>query len=349
MKRLEASLDGHPLLLEKVPSLGFKQYFTHCGIDYQGEEIKVARSITWEGIEASLPEEIASLDLRNFCSEGVLYYVNHFEEFLIPLEEQSIGATPKTMVSEDEWDKVAVGLVQRGLCKVLLEDELYEVGGCPLKNGMFAVSKQEVKNGVEALRLIMNLKPTNSLCKSLSGDTPTLPSVTGMTGFYLSESEVLTLSSEDVRCFFYLFRVPEAWIRYLGFGRCVPDHLLPAHAGEGQRGYLCSLVLPMGFVNSVSIAQHIHRNMIKKSLGSMRPFLGGEAEIRRDRVAPQGKDLFRIYRDNFDQLRKVDKRTAKLLEGEVSDLVMAVREVYEQTGLPRHPKKSVQQQLEGEV
>ena len=348
MKRLGDFLEGHPLLSEKVPLLDFKSYFNHRGVDYQGEEIKVARAITWEGIEASLPNEVASLDLREFCQDGVLHYVNNFREFMIPMENQGLGSTPKTMVSEDEWPKVARGLVSRGLCQVFLEDELHQVNHCGLKNGMFAVSKQEFKGEVEMLRLIMNLKPVNSLCHSLVGDTPTLPSVTGMTGFYISDSEVLTLSSEDVRCFFYLFRVPEAWMPFLGFGKKVPVDLLPSHA-DGQDGFLCSRVLPMGFANSVAIAQHIHRNIIKKCLGSLRPLIGGEAEIRRDRVAPHGSDLFRIYLDNFDELRRVDKRTAHLIEGEVSDMVRLVRDGYEQSGLPRHPKKSVQQQLQGEV
>ena len=268
---------------------------------------------------------------------------------MIPVEDQCIGATQKTMVSDDEWPIVAKGLVDKGLCTVLLEDELFQVNNCALKNGLFAVSKQEYKDGIEALRLIMNLKPTNSLCLGLTGDTPTLTSVTGMTGFYLSDSEVLTLSSEDIRCFFYLFRVPQAWIRFMGFGRCVPDELLPIHAREGQRGFLCSLVLPMGFLNSVAVAQHVHRNMIKKSLGSLRGVVGGESEVRRDKVAPHGKKIFRVYLDNFDEMKKVDRRTAQVIEGEVSDLVVAVRKTYQEKGLPRHPKKSVQQKLSGEV
>ena len=348
MKRLGACLEDHPLLREKVPMLDFQEFFSHRGIDYEGDEIKVAKSVTWDGIQASLPKEVASLDVRDFCEGGVLYYINHFEEFMIPLENQIVGATPKTMVTDQEWPKVARGLVEQGLCKVIMEDDLYHVNGVALKNALFAVSKNEFKNGVESLRLIMNLKPVNRLCLSLTGDTPTLPSVTGMTGFYLAENEVLALSSEDIRCFFYLFRVPEAWHRFMGFGRKVPDDLLPSDAGEG-RGFLCSLVLPMGFLNSVAIAQHAHRNVIKRSVGSLKPLYGGEAEIRRDRVQSQSQGLFRIYLDNFDELRKVDRRTAETIEGKCSDLVVTVREGYQETGLPRHPGKSVQQHLAAEV
>ena len=56
--------------------------------------------------------------------------------------------------------------------------ELHRVDGRPLLNGLFAVSKQETAVGTdgapfEVCRLIMNLVPTNSCCRSLVGDTST--------------------------------------------------------------------------------------------------------------------------------------------------------------------------------
>ena len=50
------------------------------------------------------------------------------------------------------------------------------MNGVHLLNGMFAVSKDEQSvdaNGrtFEAQRLLMNLAPTNGLCRSLVGDT----------------------------------------------------------------------------------------------------------------------------------------------------------------------------------
>lgn len=114
-----------------------------------------------------------------------------------------------------------------GLCEVMNEDELYHVGGRPLKNGMFAVSKEEFAGEVELLRLIMNLKPFNMLSRSMEGDTSTLPAVTSLGAMYLDEDETLCTSSEDIRCFFYLFKLPRQWYRYLAFGRPVPHNLCP--------------------------------------------------------------------------------------------------------------------------
>ena len=62
-------------------------------------------------------------------------------------------------------------------------------------------------------------------------------------------------------------------------------------------------------------------------------------EIRRDRPNSRADHLFRVYLDNFDELRKVDKGVAELVEGKPSDWTLAIRESYTAMGLPRHPKK----------
>ena len=348
LKRISSILDENPLLNEPLPDTDFGDFFRSKGIDYHGEEVKVARKVTWEGIEASLPAEVASLDIRRFCTGGVLEYINNFTNYLVDPCDQFLGKTPRVMVDDEEWPRVAEGLVRRGLCLVLREPELYHVGSAPLKNGLFAVSKQEFKGNVEICRLIMNLKPLNSLCLPLEGDTPTLPSVTSMSGLYLQEDELLMLSSEDIKCFFYLFQVPRAWIPFLGFAKECPSSLLPEDF-LGEKGFLCAQVLPMGFLNSVGIAQHIHRRIILQSVGSYPHGLGGESEVRRDRVQSSSNHLFRIYLDNFDELRKVQKDVAMAIEGNASSLVEEVRVEYEAAGLPRHPKKALMQGLRGEI
>ena len=92
----------------------------------------------------------------------------------------------------------------------------------------------------------------------------TLPSIASFSSFLLDEGEIAVMSAEDIRCFFYLFQVPVGWRRFLGFNKEVGEALVPRQ-WKGKRCVLVSKVLPMGFVNSVSIAQHIHRNVVKWS------------------------------------------------------------------------------------
>lgn len=59
--------------------------------------------------------------------------------------------------------------------------------------------------------------------------------------------------------------------------------------------------------------------------------------------------MFRIYLDNFDELRKVNRVLCDAVVGKVSPLALGLREEYTALQVPMHPKKSVQQQLVAEV
>ena len=234
------------------------------------------------------------------------------------------------------------------ICGVLPKRLLHHVKGRPLLSGLFAVGKNEFEGDMEIHRLIMNLIPLNNICKSMSGDIGTLPGVSGLTPFLLEKGEVLLLSSEDVRCFFYLFAVPQNWFPYLGFNKSVPFEMVPPEF-KGEDCVLHAKVLPMGFCNSVGIAQHVHREVVRRALAAWQPPVTGESEMRRDKAATQAKHAFRVYLDNFDALIKVDRGMAEALCGTVSEESQAVRDAYAKWGLPRHPKKAVESSRCAEV
>lgn len=130
-----------------------------------------------------------------------------------------------------------------------------------------------------------------------------------MNPFFLQPTENLLISSEDVRCFFYTMAVPSWWFKYLAFNKVVPDNCLPSEL-QGREVYLCSRVLPMGFVNSVGLAQHVHRNLALWSGVRDDPATGEvlntpELEIRKDKPPPVGNPQWRIYLDNYDLLERV--------------------------------------------
>ena len=163
MKRLAAVVERSEILAEPLPEVSFSTLFTTKGVDYQGDEIRVARKVVWESIEASLPSQVGTLDIRDFCHSGVLHYINHFEEFLIPAADQMVGKPPRVFVDDDEWGRVANGLLDRGICVARKLSDLHFIDGSPLVNGLFAVSKDEFHGSVELCRFIMNLKPVNAL------------------------------------------------------------------------------------------------------------------------------------------------------------------------------------------
>ena len=333
---------------EKFAGVRWESLMSTRSVDYNGDEVRVARYFRWENLVGALPDEVGRINLEDVCELGTLEYVRRFEDFLLPKEAQVYTRPPRVMVDEDSWEQVCSGLVAKGICEFMPVSDVYHIGGKPLLNGLFGVSKDEHKDGWEVYRLIMNLVPVNKLCRNLGGDISTLPSWAGMTPYLINEGEVALISSEDIRCFFYLFTIPVQWKKYMGFNKRVPNGCLPDEL-KGRHCVLVSRVLPMGFLNSVSIAQHIHRRVVRNGLFSSSSQVGSHNEIRRDRALPNSSLVFRVYLDNFDLIQRVDSRTATLIQGEVSLDVLRLRQQYASLGLPRHPKKAVQQQHEGEI
>ena len=333
---------------EKFGGVTWERLLHTRSVDYRGEEVKVAKHFCWENLEPALPEQVGNIPLETVCELGTLCYVNNFEEYLLPIEAQVYTKPPRVMVEEGAWPRVCRGLVSSGLCEVLPLGEVYHLRGQPVLNGLFGVSKDEFSGSWEVFRLIMNLVPVNKLCRNLGGDVSTLPNWSGMTAYVMDGNHVTLMSSEDIRCFFYLFQVPKAWRRFLGFNKLVPGDQVPG-VFKGKQCVLVSRVLPMGFLNSVSIAQHIHRRVARMALHNPMVGMGPHQEIRRDRPLPSADLLYRVYLDNFDVLELVDRKLAGTLRGEVSAQVLSLRQQYEILGMPRHPKKSVQRQDEAEI
>ena len=327
----------------KVPS--WTEFFRVKGVDYKGEEVLTAQEMRWENVAPALPREVGTVPLESVVELGCKHYVLHFEDYLLDPEDQVAVRPPRVLVPPDNWREFCANLLQMNIFSKVHEDDIYQVGGRPLLNGLFGVSKNEFDGGVELQRIIMNLIPLNGVVQSLDGDVGTLPSWAGMAPLHLQPHEDLLVSSEDVRAFFYIFRVPTSWHRFLCFNRPLPEDLCGERPG---RWYPCSAVLPMGFKNSVSLAQHVHRFVVKHARAQCGQ-QGGEAELRKDKVFSTANPLHRIYLDNFDELEKVSKDTADAISGKASALVSSLQETYSSLGIPRHPKKGVARQPKAEV
>ena len=329
-----------------VPSVNWVDFFSVKSIDYKGDEVKIAQWFSWCNVEPALPTEVGNVPLHDVCTRGARDYVLNFDHYLKPSSEWKITRPLKVMVKDEDWPAVCHGLVTSGVCVYIPEEEVFHTDSGPLLNGMFGVRKDEVSDqGHQIFRLIMNLIPLNGLCKPLSGDVDTLPAWSSMNPFFLQPCEQLLITSEDVKCFFYTMSVPHCWTKFLAFNKEVPDVVLPAE-WKGRRMYLASRVLPMGFLNSVSLAQHVHRNLVKWS-GSLEANVEAgvnapEAELRKDREFSSHAMNWRVYLDNYDLLEKVKCTEVDSLRGSGAPGVLALRNEYERWGVPRNLKKTVE-------
>ena len=330
-------------LTSTIRGFSWKEFFQTRSVDYQGEEVKIARRFSWENIRRALPAEIGRVPLREVCTLGAQFFVDNIDLFVKPRDQWGKITRPKVMVADSEWETVCTGLMECGLCCALSREEVFDTGSGPLLNGMFGVTKNEVVDGIEVYRLIMNLVPFNTISEPLSGDVATLPAWSSMSPFFLQPNERLLISSEDVRCFFYTMAVPGDWVKYLAFNKVIPDGSLPVHL-KGRECYLASLVLPMGYLNSVSLAQHVHRNLVLAS-GRHLPEVSGvncpQGELRKDLAFPDCEPRWRVYLDNYDLLERVEATQLVEMEGTEAPGVAALKAEYECWQVPRNLKKSV--------
>ena len=160
-------------------------------------------------LSPALPSEVGTVALSDVCDAGCKHYVENFENYLLPVEDQVFTKGPKVMVPPGDWEELTTNLVKH---KVIEESEVYHVQDKPLLNGLFGVSKGDWSGEIEVHRLIMNLIPLNRICRGIEGDIATLPSWSSMGPLSLDIDEDL-ISSEDVKCFFYILKYP-----FLGIG-----------------------------------------------------------------------------------------------------------------------------------
>ena len=236
LKELFKDVSRLKSMTETLTDFNWTSFFRTRSVDYRGDEIKIALRFGWSNISPALPREIGVVPLEEICCEGAQFYVKNFDLFLKRPEEWPKLSAPKVMVCDEDWGEVCTGLTQAGVCTYLEREEVF---------GLFGVTKDEWVDGVEVFRLIMNLIPLNNICQPLAGDVATLPSWSSMSPFFLQPTESLLVSSEDVRCFFYVMSVPTCWHKYLAFNKVVPEHCLPDHL-KGREVYLAAKVFAHG-------------------------------------------------------------------------------------------------------
>ena len=81
----------------------------------------------------------------------------------------------------------------------------------------------------------------------------------------------------------------------------------------------------MGFINSVAVAQSLHRNIVNIAVDRLG--ISRNQEVRKDQTLPQSSLLYRTYLDNFDALSTINKSAADLLAGSLNPLSSELRKV----------------------
>ena len=330
-------------------SESLRDFWSGRTVNAYGEQLHSAQTLTWATVQPSLPPPGLAGVLRaeELCTGGVQEFLK-FPDFFLRADAVW-HKTPAVRVGDHEWGAFAQGLIDRGICVPFPLKLVHCIDQQPVMGGMFGVPKGEqvqLPSGesAEILRLIMDLRPVNACFSPLVGDLKTLPMLSQLQPLQIFPDEDLILSSEDIKSMFYVVGVNERWHKFLCFGKLLP----PGVAPETKEPYvLAARVLPMGFVNSVAVAQELHREIIKKAAAMAN--VPTSHELRKDAPVPQTNRAFRIYLDNFDLLKRDSPERSALLEGSLDPMAWALRELYNDYKVPLNSKKSVQNQRRGEM
>ena len=350
-KDLVGTLEESMVLIDRFSQENFtdesmRAFWSRRIVNAYGEECHSAQKIRWANLIHSLPPKGLAGIVRGeeSCTGGVRDFLINPAKYLKPVREWVYMPPPRIFVDEDDWPEVAAGLIDRGICEPFPLKDVIRVDGKPMVGGLFGVPKNENVDGVDVLRLIMDLRPVNSMFQSIVGDMSTLPMLSQLQPSELYPNETLLISSEDIKAMFYVVSLGSVWRPLLCFGRVLPPELSP---DPHEEYVLSSLVLPMGFINSVAVAQALHRGIVHAAMDKHK--VSRSFEIRRDQPLPQESLGYRIYLDNFDLLRRTNPEAASLLDGTLDPLAGALREEYSRHKVPRNLKKSAESQLVAEV
>ena len=342
VKRLLSCHGGAIVPFEKVG-----EELKAARVDYNGEETGVCEPLTLCQVVPALPPlgHGGSIPLVGLVSDATRELLENPERLI-----RSDFSHPRPKVpgsvhfGKGEREQVCDELVKRGICEWFPASEVLTINGVRVLNGLFGVCKpSKLADGRPILRVIMNLKATNSVMDQIRGAVDGLPAITAWQAALLEGKEGFHFYQSDISSAFYLFSMPRCWLRLLAFdvSRWV----------EGTEYKLACRVLPMGMHSSVSLMQEVSETILWQE--GLRP----ESQVRRGQPVPAAliraakesvrsdRCFWQVYFDNF---MGGDKR----VEGDVSLVGDQVHEICERTwkshGIISADKKKVSDSQETE-
>ena len=324
---------------EVFPKPDFAGVVKNRQMDYSGEEVATALPLRLEELLPGLPVSgvAGSLSAVQAAAGGVREWVADPGLTLKP-KELWPARVPHARINatKSEWYRVCQVLYQRGIIEPIPYEKIFRVNNTPVLNGAFAV-EEKGKAGVgqsRVTRLIMNFIPANLYQKLMRGDLNTLAGSSAWCQLVLENDEVLLWSGDDQKGAFYAWQLPLTWRPYMAFRWPVPGHLV---GSQQPLEYVASRVIPMGWIQAVSLFQHLHRQL------GMAPVPHGaghaeELEWRRDKPTPQRSgsritEFIQFYLDDFDCPELVPSEGWEDLRGVLSASHRKQREAYRRWGV----------------
>ena len=310
-------------------------------VTYGGEEVSRALPLTLGGVLPGLPARgiAASVRALDLADERVAGWLSDPTLVLLPKAEwpEEVPRAAIQTSTKPEWYRIAAKLVELGLAVPIADERIFKVGNRKVLAGAFGVAKSGTPTPGHSVvqRLIINMVPANSYQRTMRDDIGTLSASPSWVAVPLPEGHVLLWSSDDQASAFYCYELPEAWQPYMTLAQAVPNELIGV-SGPGKT-HIALRVIPMGWINAVTVFQHCHRRL---GFG-LKPLAAGfppEVEWRKDRPLPfKSRQLeqawIQYYIDDWDHGEIVPEGLVNELVGTMSAVQGEQRAAYARSGI----------------
>eukprot|EP00435_Cladocopium_sp_Y103_P007817 s1173_g2.t1 len=321
-----------PKFIDCVSAVGSVKY------DYSGEPVQYMEDLVASKIVPCWPKpgEAAIQDAVNFVPDHVKEWLERPELCMLP--QASWPERPpisRVRASDSEWETIVRAGVERGMmCRVLPEELFRDQNGVPILNGAGAVKKIKVIGGEEKSlqRFISILVPSNTYQAHMVADDAHLPYLGQMAMMEIDEDEEVLVDSEDLVSCFNLFRLPPRWAGYCAFAKQVPATVFGGSPSE--MAYVGMRVVPMGWINSVSLMQTVVRRLV---FGLSR--VPESSEVSKLKWFPQDDSISVVYLDSYDEIRRVSAGCREALQGVASSRHLSFVKTCEDLKLPLNEGK----------
>ena len=300
--------------------------------DYSGEPVAIMEDLVAKDVIPCWPKpgQAGIQPASKFVSGPVKEWLENPQSTLLARSHWP-ERPPKSRVraTDSEWEEIVRAGVERNMMREIPEHEIMrDQGGRLILNGAGAVPKYKEVDGVvkKLQRFISILVPANTYQTHAPGDDTHLPYLGQMSMFQLESGQDVLVDSEDLTSCFNLFLLPEQWGGLMTFSKQVSGAVFGREAS--QKAWVAMKVVPMGWINSVSLMQTVVRTLVFEE--SRIPF---SSEISKEKHFPAEVSSSLVYLDSYDELRKIQKECKSLLEGTKSERHVRFEETCRRHGL----------------
>ena len=351
----------------KLPPQDFEATLKSSAVTYNGEEVFPSEMLNIDRVREGLPKVGAGgmVDVLE-VSEGLIRHkLSNPRNMLLADGECDDLPTrmPKVWADHQTFVGIAKLLIAAGIAIDVPLPDVAKHRGRRITHGCFAVGKGGFKRGEGPQRFVVNMPALNAITEVIEGDMASLPMCNTWHALFLDDNEVVLISSDDLKCAFYIFRLPLSWAPYLCFSEEMTRAELYGAGCERPDVLVCValIVVPMGWNSATGVIQHVHRRLARLA------GLPRSLEVRRDRPLRQAAQVmtdrtevdqffgealmavWQIYLDNLDLMEVVDARELARWIGTTSGAQQAMRDLYDEWSIARSTEKAVLRETTGKL